>query len=131
MATAAQLAKKAASLLREEAVIITGAEIDSSGVMQRVQLYFESGGEAVMDIVNKDDLVQNWPETGVYSLISGAQTSEDCFRRVRMFEGAEDMYFRIDELDEEKDDFGALPTVLFMETVEEISRLKIRNGGGK
>ena len=69
MSTTAQLVKKAAELLKRDAVIITGAEIDSSGVMQRVQLYFWSENQAVMDIVTKDDLVQNWPDTGVYSFL--------------------------------------------------------------
>ena len=42
-----------------------------------------------------------------------------------MFEGEEDMYFRIDGTHEEKDDFGPLPSVRFMETVEAVCGLRL------
>ena len=41
-----------------------------------------------------------------------------------MFEGEEDMYFRVDGTHEESDDLGMLPSVLFLETVEAICNLK-------
>lgn len=114
-----KLTEQAKEILKSEAVIISAADI-KDGVMQQVQLYFESEGQAVMDVVNKDDLVQNWPDAGAYVF-----NSDGKFRKVTMFEGEEDMYFRTDGTKEEKDDFGLLPGVLFLETLEEISQLKI------
>ena len=114
-----KITERAREILKSEAVIISAADI-RDGVMQQVQLYFESEGQAVMDVVNKDDLVQNWPDAGAYVL--------DCdgkFRKVTMFEGEEDMYFRTDGTKEEKDDFGELPNVIFLETLEEISQMRL------
>ncbi len=112
----ADLTAKAAELLKKDAVIITAAEY-KKGILERAQLYFWSEGP-VMDIVSKDDLVQNWPETGVYAFDGKG------FHTVAMFEGAEDMFFRVDGTRTEEDDLGALPSVLFMETVEGICGLK-------
>ena len=42
-----------------------------------------------------------------------------------MFEGEEDMYFRTDGTTTEADEFGALPTVSFLETVETLSTMKL------
>ena len=123
MPNAEQLAAKAAELLKKDAVIITAVEIKHN-IVNRIQVYFWSDGEAVMDIINKDDLVQNWPDSGVYTLNTNAKNCDSAFRKVEMFEGEEDMYFRIDGTLEEADDFGPLPTVLFLETVEAICRLK-------
>ena len=123
MAETKQLVAKARELLLAEAVIITGCD-RTNGVIDRVQLYFWSEGQAVMDIVSKDDLVQNWPDTGVYSLVVTPGSAERSFKRVTMFEGEEDMYFRIDGTKTEADDLGNLPNVAFMEAVEEISQLR-------
>jgi hypothetical protein len=123
MPDAKQLAAKAAELLKKDAVIITAVEI-KHGIVNRIQVYFWSDGEAVMDIINKDDLVQNWPDTGVYTLNTNAKNCDSAFCKVEMFEGEEDMYFRVDGTHEESDDFGQLPTVLFLETVEAICSLK-------
>ena len=112
--------ERAREIFRAGAVVVTAAEI-REGVLRQVQLYFESGGEAVMDFVSKDDLVQNWPDEGVYAF-----NSDGVFRRVAMFEGDEDMFFRVDGLQKQEDDFGPLPGVLFMEVMEEISQLKLR-----
>ena len=113
-----ELTAKARELLEKDAVLITAAEY-KNGVMERVQLYFRSEHEAVMDIINKDDLVQNFPDEGVYVL------TDHGLKRVEMFEGEEDMYFRIDGTHEEKDDFGSLPSVRFMETVEAVCGLRL------
>ena len=123
MPNAEQFAAKAAELLKKDAVIITAVEI-KQGIVNRIQVYFWSDGQAVMDIINKDDLVQNWPETGVYTLNTNAKNCDSAFRKVEMFEGEEDMYFRVDGTHEECDDFGVLPTVIFLETVEAICNLK-------
>ena len=106
-----------------DAVILTACDV-KDGVLERAQLYFWSEGQAVMDIVSKDDLVQNWPDTGVYSLVVTPGAPERSFKKVAMFEGEEDMYFRIDGTRAESDDVGALPRVAFMEAVEKISLLR-------
>lgn len=111
--------RRALEIMKSDAVIITAAEI-RHGVLEQAQLYFWSDGSPVMDVVSKDDLVQNWPDAGVY-VLSGTAGSGDPFKAVTMFEGAEDMYFRIDGTRTESDDLGPLPSVLFMETVEKIS----------
>ena len=123
MADMKQLVAKARELLLAEAVIITGCD-RTNGVIDQVQLYFWSENQAVMDIVSKDDLVQNWPDTGVYSLVVSPGSAERSFKRVTMFEGEEDMYFRIDGTKTEADDLGNLPRVAFMEAVEGISLLR-------
>ena len=113
----------ARKLLVAEAVVITACDI-KDGVIERVQLYFWSENQAVMDVVTKDDLVQNWPDQGVYSLIVSPGGAEKSFKKVAMFEGEEDMYFRIDGTRTEADDLGSLPPVAFMESVEAISQLR-------
>ena len=113
----------ARKLLAAEAVVVTACDV-KDGVVERVQLYFWSEGQAVMDVVTKDDLVQNWPDQGVYSLVVSPGPAEKSFKKITMFEGEEDMYFRIDGTKTEADDLGALPPVAFMETVESISQLR-------
>ncbi len=114
-----KLIERAREILKSEAVIISAADI-REGVMEQIQLYFESDGQAVMDVVSKDDLVQNWPDAGAYAF-----NSDGKFRKVTMFEGEEDMYFRVDGQKTESDDFGPLPGVTFLEVLEEISQLKM------
>ena len=123
MADVKSIVAQARKLLAAEAVIITACDL-KDGVLERIQLYFWSEGQAVMDVVSKDDLVQNWPDQGVYSLIVGSGGAERCFKKVAMFEGEEDMYFRIDGTKTEADELGVLPPVAFMETVEAISQLR-------
>ena len=123
MADVKPMIEKARELLRADAAIVTACDI-KDGVIEQVQLYFLSDGEAVMDVVTKDDLVQNWPEQGVYSLVVSPGGAEKSFKKVAMFEGEEDMYFRIDGTRTEADDLGALPPVAFMESVEAISQLR-------
>lgn len=120
-----QLPEKAKELLESGAVIITGADI-KSGVSERIQVYFASEGEAVMDIITKDDLVQNFPEEGVFALSVAQDGRSGEFRQVEMFEGEEDMYFRTDKTREESDEFAGVPAVTFMETVESICSLKLK-----
>ena len=110
-------------LAGDEAVIVTACDLKDK-VLERIQLYFWSEGHAVMDIVSKDDLVQNWPDTGVYSLVVTPGAPERSFKKVAMFEGEEDMYFRIDGTKTEADDLGSLPPVAFLESVEAISQLR-------
>ena len=110
-------------LADDEAVVITACDLKDK-VLERIQLYFWSDGQAVMDVITKDDLVQNWPEQGVYSLVVSPGGAEKSFKKVAMFEGEEDMYFRIDGTKTEADDLGSLPPVAFLESVEAISQLK-------
>ncbi|MBR2374440.1 MAG: hypothetical protein IKA87_09460 [Lentisphaeria bacterium] len=114
-----KITERAKEILRSAAVIVTAADI-KDGIIQQVQLYFESEGQAVMDVVNKDDLVQNWPDAGAYAF-----NCDGKFRKITMFEGDEDMYFRVDGGKDESDDIGLLPGVVFMESVEQISQLKL------
>ena len=114
-----KITERAKEILKSEAVIITAADL-KDGVMEQVQLYFESEGQAVMDVVSKDDLVQNWPDAGAYVF-----NCDGKFRKVTMFEGEEDMYFRVDGTREEKDDFGEVPLIVFLETLEEISQMRL------
>jgi len=123
MAEVKNIVAEARKLLAAEAVIITACDL-KDGVVERIQLYFWSDGEAVMDVITKDDLVQNWPEQGVYSLVVSPGAAEKSFKKVAMFEGEADMYFRIDGTKTEADDFGTLPPVAFMESVEKISQLR-------
>ena len=123
MADVKSIVAEARKLLVAEAVIVTACDV-KDGVIDRVQLYFWSEGQAVMDVVTKDDLVQNWPDQGVYSLVVSPGAAEKSFKKITMFEGEEDMYFRIDGTRTEADDLGALPPVAFMESVEAISQLR-------
>ena len=123
MADVKSIVAQARKLLAAEAVIITACDL-KDGLLERIQLYFWSEGQAVMDVITKDDLVQNWPDQGVYSLVVSPGGAEKSFKKVAMFEGEEDMYFRIDGTRTEADDLGTLPPVAFMESVEAISQLR-------
>ena len=79
-----------------------------------------------MDIISKDDLVQNFPDEGVFVLNLAADGKSGEFRQLEMFEGEEDMYFRTDKTREESDEFVGVPTVSFMEMVENICSLKLK-----
>ena len=110
--------EKIAAILKSGSPVITAADV-KNGVMEQVQLYFESDGEAVMDVINKDDLVQNFPDEGVFVLNKNGNPV-----KLVMFEGEEDMYFRTDGTTTEADEFGDVPAVAFMNAVEAISMMK-------
>lgn len=120
-----QLPDKAKELLENGSVLITGADV-KDGVAERIQVYFADDGEAVMDIISKDDLVQNFPDEGVFVLYTANDGKTGELRPLEMFEGEEDMYFRTDKTREESDEFAGVPTVSFMETVESICALKLK-----
>lgn len=119
MASVKELTKKAEELMKQGAVLVTAADRDKTGVLERLQVYFEDEHEAAMDIIGKDDFVQGFPDAGAWSLLDNG------FQKIEMFEGEADMYFRIDGTREECDDLGPLPSVHFMETVETICSLKL------
>ena len=120
-----QLPEKAKELLESGAVLVTGVDM-INGIAERIQVYFADANEAVMDIISKDDLVQNFPDEGVFVLNLAADGKSGEFRQLEMFEGEEDMYFRTDKTREESDEFAGVPTVSFMETVENICSLKLK-----
>ena len=120
-----QLLTKVTEILESGAVVITGADI-KDGVAERIQVYFGAEGEAVMDIISKDDLVQNFPDEGVFAFCASVDGKNGEFRQVEMFEGEEDMYFRTDKTHEESDEFAGVPPVTFMETIEQICALKLK-----
>ena len=122
MTKAETIAQKAAELMKNDAAVITAADI-KNGVMQKAQVYFWDDGSAVMDIISKDDLVQNFPDAGVYVLVPGVSDAGKALRKLEMFEGEEDMYFRTDGTRTEEDEFAGVPPVLFMETVEAVCSL--------
>lgn len=120
-----QLPEKAKELLESGAVLVTGVDM-INGIAERIQVYFADANEAVMDIISKDDLVQNFPDEGVFVLSLASDGKSGEFRQLEMFEGEEDMYFRTDKTREESDEFAGIPTVSFMETVENICSLKLK-----
>lgn len=122
MTKAENIAQKAGVLMKEGAALITAAEI-KNGIVQKMQVYFWDDRSAVMDIITKDDLVQNFPDEGVYVLCPGTSDAGKALKKLEMFEGEEDMYFRTDGTRTEEDEFAGLPPVLFMETVEAICSL--------
>lgn len=129
MATAKQLAAEAGKVLWQGAALITAADWEE-GEVKRVQVYFESDGEAVMDVVDIKDLIDNFPEEGVYVLDPAGKSDAEALRKVRLYESSEDLHLRAVPTDEPCDDFGViLPTVAFMEAVERISQLE--KGAGK
>ena len=111
--------EKIAAVLKNGSPVITAADV-KHGVMEQVQLYFEADGEAVMDVINKDDLVQNFPDEGVYVINRNGNPV-----KLVMFEGEEDMYFRTDGSTEEADEFGDVPSVAFMTAIEAVSQMKL------
>lgn len=124
MATAKQLAAEAAKVLWKGAALITAADWED-GEVKRVQVYFESDGEAVMDTVDIKDLIDNFPEEGVFVLDPAGKSDAEALRQVRLYESSEDLHLRAVPTDEPCDDFGTpLPTVAFMEAVERISQLQ-------
>ena len=67
MTKAENIAQKAAELMKNDAVLVTAADI-KGGVVQKIQVYFWSEKSAVMDIITKDDLVQGFPEAEIQPL---------------------------------------------------------------
>ena len=122
MTKAETIAQKAAELMKDGSVVITAADI-KNGVVQKIQVYFWDDKSAVMDIISKDDLVQNFPDEGVYVLVPGVSDAGKALRQLEMFEGEEDMYFRTDGTKQEEDEFAGVPPVLFMATVEAVCGL--------
>ncbi len=123
MATAKQIAALAKKIMVNGSVIISGADYDEERLLARLQVYFWDEKEAVMDIITPDDLIQNWPDEGVYAInVSGDEQS--ALIPVRKYEGSDNIYLRISEEDLAKDDLGELPGVVVLEALELICQLR-------
>ncbi len=122
MATAKQICAKAREAMKNDAVIITAADLDD-GLIDRLQVYFWDESEAAMDIITKADIVENWPDAGVF-VFNEAGGEKDCLVEVRIIDGEEDFYLRSVPGDDPADDLGQLPRVVTLEAVELISQLK-------
>lgn len=123
MPTAQAIAAEAKEIMKNDAAILTAADFRGGSVVQ-LQVYFWDERAAVMDIISKNDLLENWPDAGVYALDTAASTVETVFREVRRYEGAEEVYLRTGDTDADADELDFLPSVLFMESVEAICELK-------
>ncbi len=123
MPTAQAIAAEAKEIMKNDAAILTAAGFRGGSVVQ-LQVYFWDEHAAVMDVISKNDLLENWPDAGVYALDTAASTVETVFREVRRYEGAEEVYLRTGDTDADADELDFLPSVLFMESVEAICELK-------
>ena len=126
MATANQMRAAARDAMREGAVIITAAEFSAPGVLERVQLYFFDEKSAVMDYVDKNDLLDNWPDEGVFVLNPNGDESNAILPVGTWYDEENDLeYIRVPEVDLPADELvEGLPTVHFMDAVEQICTLK-------
>ena len=127
MATANQMRAAARDAMRNGAVIITAAEFSSPGVIEKVQLYFFDENEAVMDYVDKNDLLGNWPEEGVFVLNPAGDEKNAILPVGTWYDEENDMeYIRVPEEDAPCDELvSGLPAVSFMDAVEQICALKL------
>lgn len=124
MATARQICAVAGAKMKKDAVIITGADFCGDTVEQ-LQVYFWDEDQAVMDIIPKADLIENWPDAGAFVIDAAAEKDNDVLREVHIFDTEEDFYLRIGE-DGPGDELGPLPSATMLEAVELISQLKER-----
>lgn len=125
MATAKQICAVCAQAMKKESVIITGADY-TAGLLEQLQVYFWDEQEAAMDIIAKTDLIENWPDAGVFVIDPTAAKDNEILRPVRLYETEEDFYLRVGE-DGEEDDLGpSLPSATLLEAIEFISQLKER-----
>ena len=126
MATANQMRAAARDAMRDGAVVITAADFSAEGILQKVQLYFFDEKSAVMDYVDKDDLLDNWPEEGVFVLNPNGDEKHAVLPVGPWYDEENDIeYIRVPEEDAPCDELVAgLPGVNFMDAVEQICALK-------
>ena len=122
MATARQLCARARQVMKSNAVLISGADYENHTI-RRLQVYFWDEKEAVMDIISKDDLVEGWPDDGVY-VFAEQGGEKDCLTPVRLLVHEEDFFLRAVPGDTPEDDLGPLPSVVCLEALELICQLK-------
>ena len=127
MATAKQLTADARRVMKDDGAVIISAADYRDGTVARVQLYFWDENRAVMDIVSKADLVENWPDEGVYVLNETADSGAaagGALTPVRILDDDDDFHLRAVPGDDPRDDLGPLPSVIYLEAIEYISQLK-------
>lgn len=117
------IVESARETMKNDAVILTAVEWRNHRAT-RFQVYFWDEHQAVMDIIRRNDLLENWPDAGVYVLDTAAVDPDEVLRPVRRFEGEEEIFLRTSDEDAEADELGELPSVLFMEAIEAICALK-------
>ena len=127
MATANQMRAAARDAMRDGAVVITAAEFSNPGILEKVQLYFFDDKEAVMDYVEKNDLLDNWPEEGVFVLNPEGDEKHAILPVGTWYDEENDMeYIRVPENDAPCDELvPGLPSVSLMDAVEQICALKL------
>ncbi len=123
MPTADCFAAAARELMKMDAVIVTAAEW-KNGEIDRLQVYFWDEHRAVMDIISKADLLENWPDAGAHALDINAKEIEDAFPELYRYEGAKAIHIRFSEEEAEADELPPLPGVLYIEAVEAICALE-------
>ena len=123
MATAKQITAMAKKVMLKGSVVISGVDYDTEGRIARLQVYFWDERQAVMDIISKEDIVENWPDEGVY-VINVAGGELDCLSEARIVDGEEDFFVRAVPEDDLRDDLGNLPSVVILEALESICQLK-------
>ena len=126
MATAHQMRAKGWEVMCAGAVVITAADFSAPGCLKQVQLYFLDEKRAVMDIVSKEDLLENWPEDGVYVLNPSGDEKNAILPVGTFYDEETDIeYVRVPENDVPQDELlPELPTVQFMDAVEQICSMK-------
>ncbi|MBR7119020.1 MAG: hypothetical protein IKC77_02345 [Lentisphaeria bacterium] len=126
MATANQMRAAARDAMRDGAVVITAADFSEAGVLEKVQLYFFDEKSAVMDYVEKDDLLENWPEEGVFVLNPAGDEKHAILPVGTFYDEENDIeYIRVPEEDAPCDELvPGLPSASLMDAVEQICALK-------
>ena len=121
MATAGQIRNEAMKILKNDGVLISAADLDD-GKLGKLQVYFWDEGGAVMDVIDKDDLVENWPDE-VRVINPLAKDERTCLPPVRLLEVDGEFYLRVPPADAPCDDLGSLPRVAYLEAIEQICAL--------
>lgn len=122
MATANQMRAASLNVMRQGAVVITAADFARPGEIRQVQIYFLDGGRPVMDIVSKADLLENWPDEGVYVLNPDGEENSAVLQVGTFYDEELDSEFiRVPEDDAPQDELVSnLPNVQLMEAVEQL-----------
>ena len=79
------IVEAARETMKNDAVILTAVEYRNRRAA-RFQVYFWDEHQAVMDIISRNDLLENWPDAGVYLLDTAAADPDDVLRPVRRFD---------------------------------------------
>lgn len=126
MATANQMRAAAREVMKNGAVVISAADFSAPGILERVQLYFFDGKDSVMDFVSKEDLLENWPDEGVYILNPDGDENSALLPVGVWYDESDDReYIRVPQEDAPCDELiSTLPSCRFMDAVEQICAMK-------